>query len=825
MALPAQQGDRPGEAQPPLPRDLVIPPAPALSPADELRTLVVQSGLRVELVAAEPLVMDPVAAVFDCDGRLWVVEMRGFMPDVDGKGEVAETGSIAVLQDTDGDGLMDHRTVFADGLVLPRAVLPLPGGALFVAPPKLWFGGDRNGDLRCDERVEVADGFDAGLSNPEHAGNSPLWGLDNWIHFANHPFRYRFSASGFVRAPSFGGGQWGLSQDDRGRLFFDYNSDWLRMDRYAGHYGVRHPHLGAPAGLNQQVVQDQATWPLRITPGINRGYQKEMLRDFHLARTTACCAPLIYRGALLESMLGDAFVCEPAGNLVRRFTLAETAVAVVGTNPYREAEFLASTDERFRPVNLCNGPDGALYVVDMYRGLIQHRNFVTSWLRRQVVDRGLEQPTGLGRIWRVVPETPRRSWPQQLSQLRVPELVSLLGSENGWVRDQCQQLLVTRGDRASVPLLRALARGSLPALPRLHALWTLEGMAACEPADLYFALRDPEPLLRAAALRIGEPFLQRGHVALGALVQHVALTDQDTTVRLQLALSLGEVPGEGALDQLMALAGESAADVQLRSAVASGLYRRELAFLGRFCRAEVGEGESEPARAWLRLLARLAVKEPDAAARSALLDFIAARMQVWQQVALLHGVVDALPKGDGRRGSLQFAATPPALAAMQRTGRPEVVPLVQEILAAIELRLPDAGKTSGGLDPAQQALFGAGARLYGAVCAVCHQPDGRGMHGLAPPLRDSEWVLGPADRPVRIVLHGLSGPIQVGGEKWDLEMSAQSTLDDASVAAVLTFVRNAWGHRAPAVMPADVLALRKAHAGRKGAWTAAELQR
>jgi mono/diheme cytochrome c family protein len=744
------------------------------------------------------------------------------MPDVDGHGELGETGSIAVLQDTDGDGVMDRRTVFADGLVLPRAVLPLPGGALFIAPPKLWFGRDRDGDLRCDERVEVDAGFDAGLTNPEHAGNSPLWGLDNQVCLANHPFRYRWSASGFRREPTAGGGQWGLSMDDSGRLWFDYNSDWLRMDRYAGQYGIRHPHLGTQPGLNLQVVRDQSTWPVRVTPGINRGYQPAMLREGRLASTTACCAPLVYRGEALAGMQGNVFVCEPAGNLVRRFVLSETATAVTAANPYPKAEFLASTDERFRPVNLQNGPDGALYVVDMYRGLIQHRNFVTTWLRQQVIERRLEQPTGLGRIWRIVPEGWTRQPPERLSSLRAGELVQRLRSGNGQVRDQCQQLLVTRGERAAVAPLRALAREAGPALPRLHALWTLHGMDTCEPADLYFALRDGEPLLRAAALRMAEPFLRRGHTALGALAAHLA-SDPDPGVRLQLALSLGEVPGEGALDPLVALAASAPDDAVLRAAIASGLYRKELPFLRQLCGSALCEHDGEPARTWLRLLARLVTKEPDAAGRQALFDFAASRMQVWQQVALLQGAVDALQKGEARRGSLQFAATPQALASMQRTGRPELVGLVQEILAAIELRLPATGAAEGALDAAQQAVFAAGAGIYGARCAVCHQPNGRGMQGLAPPLRDSEWVLGPADRPVRIVLQGLSGPLQVGGEKWELEMPAQTGLGDAEVAAVLTFVRNVWGHRAGAVAVDVVAQQRKVHGARKGAWTAAEL--
>lgn len=817
-AAAAQRGDRAGEEQPPLPAGIDVPPAPVLSPQQALAAFRLQPGLRIELVAAEPLVEDPVVAVFDADGRLWVAEMRGYMPDVDGTGEDAPVGAIAVLEDTDGDGAMDRRTVFLDRLVLPRAVLPVPGGALFVEPPDLWFGRDLDGDLRCDERVRVAGGFEAGISNPEHAGNGLLWGLDNWIHLANHPFRYRWNGAGFERAASFGGGQWGLGMDDLGRLWFDYNSDWLRMDRYPGHYGVRHPHQGPAPGLNLQVVRDQSVWPIRVTAGINRGYQPGMLRDGRLARTTACCGPAIYRGTALPGMAGDAFVCEPAANLVRRFVLTEApGGAPTGANPYREDEFLAAADERFRPVNLSNGPDGALYVVDMYRGVIQHRNFVTTWLRRQIEQRGLERPTGLGRIWRVVADGAAPVRPGRLTAQPTAALVQRLASPQGAVRDLCQQTLVARGDPAAAVPLRALARSGADAIPRLHALWTLAGMAALDRVDVLRALQDDDARVRGAGVRLAEARLRAGADAgLRSLLEHLARHEAAAEVAVQLALTLGEVAAPWALACLADLALRRPDDALLRGAAVSGLHRRELDLL-----RVLGDRGAGAPHGWLRELARLAVQEPDVDARLLLLDFIAARMDPAAQLALLQGVVAALPKGPRRAAFLQFPVTPPALAAMQRTGDPQVVPLVQEILGAVALVQAEDDASGAAADGPRRA---AGARVYAAHCAACHQPDGRGMPGLAPPLRDSEWVLGPADVPIRIVLHGLSGPVQVAGEEWDLEMQPLGHLADGEVAAVLSYVRGSWGHRAPPVSAAEVAAVRTAHAARKGQWSAQELR-
>ena len=181
----------------------------------------------------------------------------------------------------------------------------------------------------------------------------------------------------------------------------------LRCDLLPNRYGAIAQDLGGLPGLSHRVTSDQRTWPARITPGVNRGYRKGLLKGYKLTRTTGTCSPCAYRGALLP-FDGDVFVCEPCGNLVRRFQLREHDGRLAGDNAYYavEDEFLTSTDERFRPVDIKNGPDGALYVVDMYRGVIQHRNYVTSFLRDQVERRGLEQPVHKGRIWRIVPKAP-----------------------------------------------------------------------------------------------------------------------------------------------------------------------------------------------------------------------------------------------------------------------------------------------------------------------------------------------------------------------------------------------------------------------------------
>src|SRR5688572_16128587 len=301
----AQRGDVPGETQAGLPAGIEIPAASVHGPAEAAATFRVADGFRLELFASEPLVGDPVAATFDAAGRLWLVEMRGFMNDVDGRDELAKNGRIVVLEDRDRDGSADTSTVFAEGLVLPRAVLPLRSGALAIEPPNLIWLADGDGDLRADAKSVVTGGFEAGIDNPEHAGNGLLWGLDHRIHLANDRRLVRWTKEGFVVEAGAGGGQWGITHDDRGRCYFNYNEDWLRCDLLPGRYGRDAASLGGLAGLNHRVCADKTVWPIRRTPGVNRGYQPGRLVDWVLAIHTAVCGPHVYRGERLRGCYGN----------------------------------------------------------------------------------------------------------------------------------------------------------------------------------------------------------------------------------------------------------------------------------------------------------------------------------------------------------------------------------------------------------------------------------------------------------------------------------------------------------------------------------------
>jgi mono/diheme cytochrome c family protein len=444
LLLLLQRGDLKGEPQPPLPESItrLVPPAPVV-PADKAAFHVAE-GWRVDLVASEPLVGDPVHAAFDAQGRLWVVEMRGFWPTLDGRGEHDPVGKVVVLEDVDRDGRFEKRTVFLDGLILPRSLGFAAGGLLVAEPPTLWWV-----DLKTKEK-KVVDPLYAWRGNPEHLPNGLLTSIDNWIYNAGSTWRYRHVNGRWIRGHTRFRGQWGLTQDDAGRLYGNHNTTLLRGDLMPS-WDPR-AHSRASKDVNIDLTTDQTLRPIRPNTGVNRGYRPGVLReDGSMLVTQSACAPL--------ALGGEIFVCDPSANLVKRFKL-DGIVPLDGPG-----EFLSSKDERFRPVNLLSGPDGALYVVDMYRGVIQHGAYLTTHLRREIVARGLDRPVGLGRIWRVSKEAPRAAAP-------VVDLLREISSPVRWRRDTAQRLLIEGGK--VVDGLRELAKTNP------HALWTLEGLGALE---------------------------------------------------------------------------------------------------------------------------------------------------------------------------------------------------------------------------------------------------------------------------------------------------------------------------------------------------------
>jgi glucose/arabinose dehydrogenase/mono/diheme cytochrome c family protein len=823
--LCAQNGDKRGEVQNPLPPTLQIPPAPVRTPEVEAATFKLAAGFKAELVAADPLVGDPIAVQFGPDGRLWVLEMRGYMPNADGTGEREPLGVIAVLTDTDGDGRFDKRTVFADKLIMPRAISLVADGLLVAEPPQLWFMRDTDGDGVADQKTEVAGDY-GNITNPEHNANGLLWAMDNWIYSANYTARFRWLGEGkFSREPTVTRGQWGITQDDVGRLYYNSNSDPLRFDAVPSAYLKRNAAFPATGANVQLVPGSLRIWPSRVTPGVNRGY-KTLSPEGKLTSMTAASAPVVYRGTLFPAEFrGDAFVPEPSANLIKRIKLTEKNGALTGANAYEGTEFMTSTDERFRPVSLYNGPDGALYVVDFYRGIIQHRTYITSFLRKQIDERGLAEGRGFGRIWRIVPDgAPKANFKNvALARASTAELVDKLGDGNGWVRDTAQRLLVEKRDAAATAALRKTAQdASRPALARLHALWTLDGIGseALDRATLTATLKDKDARVAAAAVRLSERLIkgESADATMLAELAGVVKNRNEPAVRLQLALTLGESKApaaENALRDLVIVAGQQPF---LADAVVSGLAGREDRFLESLVTHETASAQGGDV---LRFATSAALKSGDAARIERVFGIMGADVTPeWARVPMLAGVRHFLPKSsEGKPFPGSLPAEPKPLVQLAAKKDSAAAPIAQQLLA--QLRWPGKpGATNTNARPLtadEQKLFDAGKVQFAALCAACHQPNGQGLAGLAPSLIYSKWVLGDPRVLARIVLNGKVQENLVM-PPW------KAALNDEAVAGVLTFVRRSWGHDADPVSPRVVAEARKDTESREEPYSEADLQ-
>jgi putative membrane-bound dehydrogenase-like protein len=736
---------------------------------------------------------------------------------------------------------MDRKTVMLDSLVLPRAVRVLERGVLVGAPPNLWLARDTTGDLRADVKELVRGDYGTLQSNPEHNANGLLWGIDNWIHNANYAGQFRARREGgftYRWTPSLG--QWGVSSDDYGRLYRNSNEDPLRADLIPSHYAAR-DSAARFHGIYERLTPNVPVWPAHKTPAVNRGYRSETLRpDSTLAHYTSAGTPTVYVGDRLPAELrGNVFVTEPAGNLVGRFIVHEdTTGTVTARSAYERSEFLTSTDERFRPVNVATAPDGTLYVVDMYRGIIQHRAYITGYLEQKIRERGMEQPIGLGRIYRIVHSSTRRGERPRLSHATPAELVGYLAHPNGWWRITAQRLLVERGERSVAPALRELVRSSADDRTRLHALWTLDGLGESDLPTITTALSDTSPHVRAAAIRIWEPWLARSDPAVKETVLRL-VADRTPEVRRQLAASLGELPPASRESALAAVVARHGDDPVVADMVASAVGGREVRLLGALISSGILDAQRPVDETpVVRALAAAVVRRRDVAGVQQLLSWaVAPARPRWQRLALLdamggqrrrppapptdHAIdpaSDQVPDQPTGARAIELPRRPDALLALS-AGRDSAL-AGQARRAADALDWPGKSRprpTARPLTPAERQRFAAGRTQFLASCAGCHQANGAGQAGLARSLVQSPWVLGVPVRLIRIVQHGKEGQMlmpPVGG-----------TLTSEQLAAVLTYIRRSWGNDADPIEPALVDEVRGATSGRSRPWTEAELLR
>ena len=809
-------------------------PSPALTPTEELASFQVEPGLQIQLVASEPMVQDPVVTTFDADGRLWVVEMRGFMPDIDGAGEKDPVGRVSVLEDTTGDGRMDLSTIYLDSLVMPRAIALVPNGALVAENGSLWLTEDVNNDLKADTKILI-DSTYAGSPLPEHSGNGLWRGMDNWYYNAKSRYRYRLADGKWQRDSTEFRGQWGICHDDEGRLIYNYNWSQLHADLVPPNYLSRNKNHKPTTGIDHGLTVDRRIYPIRPNLAVNRGYISGTLdREGRLLEFTAACSPLFYRGtALSKEYYGNVFVCEPSGNLVKRNIIDGNGVVLSAYDPHPGSEFLASTDERFRPVHLSTGPDGALYVTDMYRGLVQHAAYITPYLRNQTINRKLVQPVHLGRIWRVVPENWKPSKPKKLSNASSEELAGYLSHPDGWHRDMAQRLLVERNDKNIAPALTHLTLKGENNFGRFQALWTLKGLKLAKSDLLFQLLSDQDTLVRTTALRMLEPFAREDKNVRLKLEQALMQEWQNASIKqiLQIALS-AEVLDPRVSNQLLAGITERYGNFPLiRDAVLSSLQDQELAFLQHLWKVPQWQRRESDKEIFLEMLATAIMRKRDSPELSKLLAMLDGKKEQldWRQKAVLTGLL--IGAGTSKSKPVHLATAPGIFIKSSVNRDPSR-------LAALASLFDWPGRTVKRsisttkrlLNEEQQQLFALGRQRYLTTCAGCHGTDGAGMKRFAPPLIGSEWVLGNEKRLALIVLHGMEGPVKVGGKVYDSPeilpvMPAHSTMDDAAITAILTYIRNEWGNNAGPIGKRTVGTTRNTSQGRVVPWKAEELKK
>ncbi len=513
------------------------PPVQPRTPAELLKVTQLPKGYHLETVLAEPDIKEPAAIAFDGDGRIFVAELRTYMQDIDGTGEHDPVSRVSMHWSSKGDGNYDKHTVFADKLLLPRILLPLDKGRVLIGETDtndLYIYTDTDGDGVSDKKELFYQGGPRG-GNMEHQPSGPVWALDNWLYTTYNAYRLRWTPDGQTlketTAPN--GGQWGVSQDDWGKVWF-VNA--------GGERGPLNFQTGIVYGAfntrDQFTPGYEEVWPLVGLADVQGGERRYRPEDGTLNHFTATCGGEIYRGDKLPEFLGNLFFGEPVGRLVRRTKVEVKDGITILSNPYEKSEFIRSTDPLFRPVNFNNAPDGTLYITDMYRGIIQEGNWVKdgSYLRKAVQQYGLDKPTGRGRVYRLTKDGAKPGPLPKMNSETPAQLVAHLEHPNGWWRDTAQRLLVLKQDFSVGPALVAMAQTNKNPLARLHALWTLEGLNAATPELVRQKLKDEHPQLRAAALRVSESLHKQGDTSLAVDVIN-ATKDKDGDVVLQALLT------------------------------------------------------------------------------------------------------------------------------------------------------------------------------------------------------------------------------------------------------------------------------------------------
>lgn len=702
-----------------------------LTPTDSstfsLKDYRVEAGFDLSLIAAEPFLKAPVSLDFDNKGRMWVVEMIGYMPNLEGIGEDIPNGRISILEDLNQDGVIDRSRVFLDKLVLPRGLAHVYGGLLYVDGPKLWFV-----EIKNDKpgKKTLVDPVYAEGGNVEHSSNGLMMNIDNWIYNANYNFRYQLKNGKWLKEPTTYRGQWGITKDNFGRLYYNSNATQLKSDFVLPNKVIQNKYFKPVVAENQKIASNRV-YPIHQT-SVNRGYQKGVLdEDGLLIDVTAACGPLVYRGGTFPNQYDqNAFTCAPEANLIKRNILTFNETRITAKQATEGKEFLASTDEGFRPVNLFNGPDGAMYVVDMHRGIIQHKAYISQYLTEQLGLKKLDTLQNAGRILKIASKKGKLNPVPELSKATTKELVVMLSHPNGWVRDRAQQILIQRKDLTIVKELNTLAKSSNAYLTAVHALYVLEGLNSLSYGSLSAIINQSEqPETIVHALGLLERYATAQNVKSMKGLSSQLLAKNSTTLDLYLAMSLSPWIKLAEAEFLPVLS-----EIDKRYATQRIFHEAIVSSL---------EGKEE-------------------------------------------NYLQTMNPGEGLKRTLK--------TALDNRQKKEMNSIFVQQTNALD------GRTNG-------------LQLYRTICAGCHGADGKGIEDLAPPLKGSEYIDGSMKRLASIILHGISGPIHVGGKLYKLNndmpgMVNNSAISDQDIADIIKFTQNAFAKSPKGISLDDIKKMR-----------------
>ena len=822
--------------------NVIKDPTPVhLDAKESMAKIEVPSKFKLDLVAAEPMVEEPVCMAWGPDGELYVAEMLTYMLDANARDEKTPKSRVIKLVDTNGDGKMDKRTVYLDQLTLPRAILVVDKKVIIGEPPNLWLCEDTDGDGIADKKDLLLDNFGKKEQNVEHMINGLQWTLDNWIYNGKSSIRYRYKDGKLIAGNVPFRGQWGHTTNNRGERFNTTNTVPVISDIVKTHYlqesefARKHPHIYSSVRQDenyQDVFPMTGTLDTQGGRGINRD-KEGTLRQF-----TAVCGQAFFRGDRLGKELENTYwACEPVGRLIRGSKVEYKNGYNYISNLFEDAEFIASRDPLFRPVNAYTAPDGTLWFADMYRGIIQQGNWTRegSYLRKEIERRGFEKFVGKGRIYRLTNKDIKPGPLPKFSTASTEELIAALGHPNGWWRDEAQKLLILRNKEESVELLKKNLETSDNEWSRVHSLWALEGLGAWNKDLALKMVQDPSEEVVLSALRASDALIDDSDSAFIEELTKESPTDTIAiTAQKLMSLSLyqqGNASRKGMTQRVLATLGKNhGSEVVAKSVLITLNSTEALSLLKEIS----GDAKFTKQEHFLpQYLSLYIVSNAQAKQVEEYLELIAVADKTFGKSLLKGLTVGNSYVGPKMRPIplplIKLKKQPKALAEIKaaKYSSVELSPLHGCLTWPGEAKFANSVSLRP-LNKKEMELFAQGQSIYTSLCIGCHGGDAKGIAipggemTMAPPLAGSARVNDKSARPfVEILLKGLTGPID--GKNYPGPMAAMGNNDDQWIAAISTYVRRSFGNTAEPVTIAETAKIRGWSKKREKPYTIEEL--